>query len=347
MVPILAITRRRNTRHRMDFTGKALVTGASGFVGSAVVRKLAARGLAVRALVRSGSPRRHLDGLDIEFVTGDLRDPDSVRSAMKGARFLFHVAADYRLWARDPNEIVENNMRSTRIAMEEAKRAGVERIVYTSSVATLKTGPTGETFDETLNLDEAHAIGAYKLSKLLAERQVTQMAAQGLPVVIVNPSTPVGPGDVKPTPTGRLIVEAAAGRVPAFVDTGLNMVHVDDVAAGHLLALERGRVGERYILGGQNAALSDILGLIAQQAGRKAPRVKIPRGAIYPLAYVAEAVARRTGREPFITVDGLRMSKNLMFFTSAKAERELGYKARPYAEGIHDAIEWFRKVGRL
>ena len=291
--------------------------------------------------------REHLSGLDIEFVTGDLRDPESVRQAMQGARWLFHVAADYRLWARDPNEIVENNMRSTRIVMDEAKRAGVERIVYTSSVATLKTGPTGKTFDETISLDESHAIGAYKRSKLLAERLVDAMVAQGLPAIIVNPSTPVGPRDVKPTPTGRLIFEAAAGRVPAFVDTGLNMVHVDDVAEGHLAALERGRIGERYILGGQNAALSEILGVVAQQTGRKAPRVKIPRGAIYPVAYVAEALARRTGREPFVTVDGLRMSKNRMFFTSAKAERELGYKARPYAEGIKDAIAWFRQAGRL
>jgi dihydroflavonol-4-reductase len=270
-----------------------------------------------------------------------------VRAAMAGVRWLFHVAADYRLWARDPNEIIENNMRSTRTAMDEAKRAAVERIVYTSSVATLKTGPHGEIFDEAMNMDEAHAIGAYKLSKLLAERQVSAMVADGLPAVIVNPSTPVGPRDVKPTPTGRLIVEAAAGRVPAFVDTGLNMVHVDDVAEGHLAALERGRIGERYILGGQNATLSDILVTVAQMAGRKPPRVKIPRGAIYPVAYIAEAFARRSGREPFITVDGLRMSKNRMFFTSAKAERELGFRARPYAEGIKDAIDWFRKAGRL
>lgn len=331
----------------MDFTGKALVTGASGFVGSGVARKLAERGLVVRALVRQGSPTQHLAGLDIEFVTGDLRDPDSVRAAMKDVRWLFHVAADYRLWARDPNEIVENNMRSTRVAMEEAKRAGVERVVYTSSVATLKTGPTGETFDETISLDESHAIGAYKRSKLLAERLVDEMVAQGLPAIIVNPSTPVGPRDVKPTPTGRLIFEAAVGRVPAFVDTGLNMVHVDDVAEGHLAAIERGRVGERYILGGQNAALSDILATVAQQTGRRAPRMKLPRSAIYPVAYVAEALARRSGREPFVTVDGLRMSKNRMFFTSAKAERELGYRARPYAEGIKDAIAWFRQAGRL
>jgi dihydroflavonol-4-reductase len=337
----------RQYKAPMDFSGKTLVTGASGFVGSAVARKLAVRGAAVRALVRASSPRAHLEGAQIEFVAGDLRDTASVRAAMAGVRFVFHVAADYRLWARDPNEIVQNNVEGTRIVMEEAQRAGVERIVYTSSVATLRTGESGEIFDESVNLDESHAIGAYKLSKLLAERVVVNMAAQGLPAVIVNPSTPIGPRDVKPTPTGRLILEAAAGRMPAFVDTGLNMVHVDDVAEGHLLALQRGRVGERYILGGQNARLAEILATVARLTGRKPLRIRIPRAAIYPLALAAEAVARRTGREPFVTVDGLKMSKNLMFFTSAKAERELGYSARPYAEGIKDAIVWFRENGRL
>jgi dihydroflavonol-4-reductase len=331
----------------MGLTGKALVTGASGFVGSAVARLLVERGFSVRALVRSSSPQQHLADVDIEFVTGDLRDAESVRRAIAGVRWVFHVAADYRLWARNPAEIIENNMLSTRIVMEEALRAGVERIVYTSSVATLKTGPTGDPADETISLEEHQAIGNYKLSKLLAERLVLTMAARGLPATIVNPSTPIGPRDVKPTPTGRLIVEAAAGRVPAFVETGLNMVHVDDVAAGHLAALERGRVGERYILGGQNASLSEILGVVAQQTGRRAPRMKIPRAAVFPVALVAEAMARRSGREPFVTVDGLRMSKNRMFFTAAKAERELGFRARPYAEGIRDAIAWFRDNGRL
>jgi dihydroflavonol-4-reductase len=331
----------------MNLTGKALVTGASGFVGSAVARLLVERGFSVRALVRSSSPKQHLAGLDIEFVQGDLRDAEAVRQAMAGMRWIFHVAADYRLWARNPAEIIDNNMRSTRIVMEEARRASVERIVYTSSVATLKTGPSGESADETMPLDEHQAIGSYKLSKLMAERLVLDMAARGLPVTIVNPSTPIGPRDVKPTPTGRLIVEAASGRVPAFVETGLNMVHVDDVAAGHLAALERGRIGERYILGGQNASLSEILATIARQTGRRPPRMKIPRAAVFPIAVVAQTIARGTGREPFITVDGLRMSKNRMFFTAAKAERELGFHARPYAEGIRDAIEWFRQAGYL
>ncbi len=331
----------------MDVGGTVLVTGASGFVGSAVARALVARGASVRALVRDASPRAHLAGLDLEFVAGDLREPQSVRRAMAGARFLFHVAADYRLWAPDPQEIVKTNVEGTRIVMEEAMRAGVERIVYTSSVATLKTGPSGDISDETMPLAVDDAIGAYKRSKVLAERLVEEMASGGLPAVIVNPSSPVGPRDVKPTPTGRLILEAAAGRVPAFVDTGLNMVHVDDVAEGQLLALERGQVGERYILGGQNAALSEILAVVARLTGRKPPRIKLPRAPLYPVALAAEAIARITGREPLATVDGLRMSKNRMFFTSAKAARELGYQARPYAEGIRDAIEWFRAAGRL
>jgi dihydroflavonol-4-reductase len=331
----------------MGLMGKVLVTGAGGFVGSAVARLLVERGFSVRALVRSTSRQSHLDGFDIEYVQGDLRDAVAVRKAMAGVRFVFHVAADYRLWARNPGEIINNNMTSTRVVMDEAARAGVERIVYTSSVATLKTGPSGVPSDETVSLLEHQAIGTYKLSKLLAERVVVDLAAKGLPVVIVNPSTPIGPRDVKPTPTGRLIVEAAAGRVPAFVETGLNMVHVDDVAMGHLAALERGRVGERYILGGQDASLSEILATIAGQIGRRPPRIKIPRAAVYPVALVAQQIANRTGREPFITVDGLRMSKNRMFFTAAKAERELGFHARPYAEGIRDAIAWFREAGYL
>ena len=331
----------------MSNSDKVLVTGASGFVGSAVARKLKERGLTVRALVRDASPTGHLSDLDIEFAQGDLRDAASVGEAMRGVRYVFHVAADYRLWARDPDEIVRNNMSSTSNIMEAARDAGVERIVYTSSVATLKCRQVGDPADETMPLKEEHAIGAYKRSKVAAERLVERMVGEGLPAVIVNPSTPIGPCDVKPTPTGRIIVEAAAGRMPAFVDTGLNMVHVEDVAEGHMLAFDKGKIGERYILGGQNATLSDILAVVAGEMGRKAPKVKIPRGAIVPLAVVAEMVARRTGREPFVTLDGLRMSKNRMFFTAAKAERELGFKARPYAEGIKDAIAWFQREGYL
>jgi dihydroflavonol-4-reductase len=324
-----------------------LLTGASGFVGSALARKLIERGFAVRALVRPTSNLSHLSELDLELAVGDLRDTGAVRQAMAGARWVFHVAADYRLWAPDPTEIFRSNVDGTRALMQAAMQHGVERIVYTSSVATLRTSPSGDTADETMPLRESEAVGAYKRSKVAAERVVEALIKKGLPAVIVNPSTPVGPGDLKPTPTGRVIVEAAAGRMPAFVETGLNMVHVDDVAEGHLLAFERGRIGERYILGGQNASFAEILGVVAAMVGRPPPRYRIPRGAVVPLAFVAEMIARRTGREPFVTTDGLRMSKNRMYFASAKAERELGYKARPYAEAIRDAITWFRRAGYL
>lgn len=327
--------------------GTVLLTGASGFVGSAVARRLREAGFPVRALVRATSPVAHLADLGLEFVTGDLRQPESVRRAMSGVRHLFHVAADYRLWARDPDELTQTNVAGTRLLMQEAIREGVERVVYTSSVATLAARTDGVSADETMPLTEEKAIGVYKRSKVAAERAVEALIAEGLPAVIVNPSTPIGPRDVKPTPTGRIIVEAASGRMPAFVDTGLNMVHVDDVAEGHVLAFQRGRIGERYVLGGQNATLAEILATVAGAVGRRPPRIRIPRQALMPFAHMTEAVARVTGREPMLTRDGLRMSKNKMFFSSAKAEAELGYRARPYREGIIDAIEWFRRAGYL
>jgi dihydroflavonol-4-reductase len=262
-----------------------LVTGASGFVGSAVARLLSARGFDVRVLVRSSSPRTNLEGFSCTIAEGDMREPADMRAAMKGARYLFHVAADYRLWARDPEEIVRNNLNGTRIVMEAARDAGVERIVYTSSVATLKPGTLDAPSNESARLNASDAIGAYKRSKVVAERLVEQMVADGLPAVIVSPSTPIGPRDIKPTPTGRIIVEAASGRVPAFVDTGLNLVHVDDVAEGHVLALEKGKIGDSYILGGENVGLKEMLGVIAGLAGRKPPRIKLPRGPLYPLAH--------------------------------------------------------------
>ncbi len=326
----------------------AFVTGASGFVGSAVARALLADGLAVRALVRRASPRGNLDGLGVEIVEGDMRDVDAVTRAAKGARYVFHVAADYRLWVPDPKEIITANVEGTRAVMTAARAVGAERIVYTSSVATLRLHEDGTPADESGPLSEPEAIGAYKRSKVAAERLVEVMiASEGLPAVIVNPSTPVGPRDARPTPTGRIIVEAASGRVPAYVDTGLNLVHVDDVAAGHLAALRRGRIGERYILGGDDMTLAEMLAVIARAVHRRPPRVKLPRGLLYPVAFAAEAVARATGRVPFITVDGLRLAKYRMFFTSAKAERELGYRHRPAAEGLRDAISWFREAGHL
>jgi dihydroflavonol-4-reductase len=324
---------------------RVFITGASGFVGSAVARELSRAGFALRALVRAGSPRSNLDGLDTEIVEGDMRDERAVFAAAKGARYVFHVAADYRLWVPDPGEIVKANVDGTRMVMEAAKAAGAERIVYTSSVATLKLCENGVPADESAPLREDEAIGAYKRSKVAAERLVERMIEDGLPTVIVNPSTPVGPRDRRPTPTGRMIVEAASGRVPAFVDTGLNLVHVDDVAAGHLAALRSGRIGERYILGGENMTLAELLGRIARLTGRSPPRLCLPRAPLYPLAFIAEMAAHLTKREPLLTLDGLRMSKQLMFFTSAKAERELGYRPRPAEEGIRDAIEWSRRAG--
>jgi dihydroflavonol-4-reductase len=331
----------------MGATEKILVTGASGFVGSAVARSLFEAGYSVRALMRPTSTRFHLADLGLEYVEGDLRDQQSISAAMSGVDYLFHVAADYRLWARNRNEIFQSNVSGTRIIMEEAARAGVKRIVYTSSVATLKIPDDGPA-DETMPLPDGGGIGTYKRSKVAAERLVEAMIAErGLPVVIVNPSTPIGPRDVKPTPTGRIIIEAATGRMPAFLDTGLNLVHVDDVAAGHLLALRHGRVGERYILGGENMALADMLAIIAKLVGRQPPRLQLPRLPLMPLAYAAEAVAQITGREPFVTVDGLRMAKYRMYFTAAKAERDLGFKARPAIEALKDAIQWFKGAGYL
>jgi dihydroflavonol-4-reductase len=329
-------------------SGRVLVTGASGFVGSAVARIARERGFDVRVVIRKTSSRQNLEGLDAEVVIGDMRDETSMRAAMKGVRYLLHVAADYRIWARDPGEIERANLEGTEATMRAALAEGVERIVYTSSVATLKVSPAGEIVVETKPAQAHQTIGAYKRSKVLAERAVERMVANdGLPAVIVNPSTPIGPRDVKPTPTGRIIVEAATGKIPAFVDTGLNLVHVDDVANGHFLALERGVIGERYILGGENLSLQQMLADIAGLAGRKPPTIKLPRGPLYPLALGAELYAKFSGKEPFVTVDGLRMSKNKMYFTSAKAERELGYRARPYGEGLSHALDWFRANGYL
>jgi dihydroflavonol-4-reductase len=329
----------------MSGAGKqVLVTGATGFVGSAVVRALLAEGRGVAVLVRRGSDRRNVAGLPVEERIGSLEDEASLRRAVAGCGALFHVAADYRLWVRDPEAMYEANVAGTERLMAAALEQGVERIVYTSSVATLGLGevPADEATPSTLD----DMIGPYKRSKFLAEEAVRRMVCErGLPAVIVNPSTPIGPRDVKPTPTGRIIIEAASGRMPAYVDTGLNLVHVDDVAAGHLLAERTGRIGERYILGGENLALSEILGTIARLVGRRAPSVQLPVAAVWPVALVAEAVGRSTGREPFVTRDGLRMARHKMFFSSAKAERELGYSWRPAEEGLADAIAWFRAGG--
>lgn len=331
-------------------TGHDIVflTGASGFVGGAVLRKLTQGGFAIRALVRSTSRRDHLAGSGAHVVEGDLRDQSGIRKAMSGCRYVFHVAADYRLWSRGRAETFASNLAGTRHVMEAALAAGVERVVYTSSVATLAQPHDGSVADESVSLPEQHGIGAYKRSKIAAEDLVRNMVAErALPAVIVNPSTPIGPGDLRPTPTGRIIVEAASGRIPMFVETGLNLVHVDDVADGHLAALQRGTVGERYILGGQNVLFSQMLADIAEMVGRSPPRLRIPWYATLPVACVSEALAFFSGHEPLATLNGVRMARERMFFNSAKAETELGYRARPYRDALRDAVRWFYEEGYL
>ncbi len=326
----------------------ALVTGATGFVGAAVARALIAAGRRVRVLARRGSDRRNLAGLDIEIAEGSLEDPASLAAAVSGCGALFHVAADYRLWVRDPQAMFRANVDGTRALMQAALAAGVDRIVYTSSVAVLGIIPGGTPSDETTPSEYADMIGPYKQSKFLAEVEVRKLiASEGLPAVIVNPSTPIGPRDIKPTPTGRMIVEAASGRMPVFVDTGLNLVHVDDVAAAHLLAEQKGKVGERYILGGEDMSLAEILRRIALMTGRRPPTLRLPNRAVWPVAAVAEGWGRLTGKEPMVTFDALRMARKKMFFSAAKAERELGFRARPVDQALGDAIGWFRAQGML
>ncbi len=326
-----------------------LLTGATGFVGSAVLRALVDAGHRVRALVRPASDRRNLAGVTAERVEGDLSDRRSLERAVTGCRYLFHVAADYRLWARNPAEVYAHNTRGTRLLMEAALAAGIERIVYTSSVATLGLHADGRPADESTPVTLEDMIGPYKRSKFMAEEGVRRLVReQELPAVIVNPSTPIGPRDVKPTPTGKLVVDAARGRMPAYVDTGLNIVHVDDVARGHLLALEHGQIGERYVLGGENLSLREILSVIAELAGRRPPRIKLSPGLVLPIAYACEAWVRVRGRgEPPVITDAVRMARKKMYFSSAKAQRDLGYTFRPPRQALRDAYTWFSDAGYL
>ena len=328
---------------------KTLITGASGFVGSAVLRQLLAAGHTVRALVRPNSDRRNLAELPVEIVTGDLTDRASLDRALLGCSALFHLAAVYRLWVPHPQEIYETNVIGTRNLMIAAANAGAKRIVYTSSVATLGLTRDGSPADEDTPVSLADMIGHYKRSKFLAEAEVKKLAdEQGLPVVIVNPSTPIGPRDIKPTPTGRIIVDALSGRMPAYVDTGLNLVHVDDVAIGHLLAFERGTIGERYVLGARNMTLKEILTELAAITGGQVPRIRLPHNLVLPIAYVSEAWAHLThGNEPRVTLAGVRLAKKKMFFSSEKAKRVLGYNPRPIEEALRDAVDWFRQNGYI
>ncbi|HUH94520.1 MAG TPA: hopanoid-associated sugar epimerase [Casimicrobiaceae bacterium] len=323
-----------------------LVTGATGFIGSAVARHLLDAGHAVRALVRPDSRLDNLQALDVEIVRGDVREPDTLAPAMRGCRAVFHVAADYRLWARNPAELYATNVGGTRNVLDAVARAGVERVVYTSSVATLGTPASGDSADENTPARIEDMVGDYKRSKFMAERLALRFARRtGVEVVIVNPSAPLGTRDIKPTPTGRVIVDALRGRMPAYVDTGLNVVHVDDVAAGHLLAFERGAAGQRYVLGGENMTLAEILASVARLAGRRPPSLELPHEILLPAAYAAEGWARITGRAPALTVAGLKMSRKKMYCSSRRACDQLGYRPRPAQDAVADAVHWFEAHG--
>lgn len=323
----------------------AAVTGATGFVGSHVARALVARGDAVRVLVRPGANTRAIRDLPVSIATGDLRDRSSLDSFVRGARQVFHVAADYRLWARRPGELFQSNVEGTRHLFDACRNAGVERIVHTSTVATIAV-PRGAVLpDETVAADMAEMIGPYKQSKFLAEQAALAAAAGGLDVVIVNPTTPIGPGDWKPTPTGRMVLDFLRGRMPAYIDTGLNVVAVEDVARGHLIAAERGRSGQRYLLGGRNVSLQQLWQMLASICGRRAPSIRIPVAVAMAVAIGSEAVARVCGTEPFVPLDAVRIARHPMFVDTAKAERELGFTPGGVEDALERAVRWFVDEG--
>jgi dihydroflavonol-4-reductase len=325
-----------------------LVTGATGFVGSAVARVLAARGHSLRLLSRPSSDRRNLTGLEAEVVTGDLTDPESLVRAAAGCRYVVHVAADYRIWVPNPDAMLRANVDGAVAMMRAAAQAGAERIIHCSSVAALGQIGDGTPANEDTPTDQADFVGIYKRSKYLAERAVLELArSESLPVVVVNPAAPVGPRDIKPTPTGKMILDAAAGRVPAYIDTGLNIVHVDDVAEGHALALEKGRIGERYVLGGENLLLKEVLTLVASVVHRRPPSVRLPEAVVWPAAFIMEKLAGITGIAPVMTRDHLKMARKKMYYSSAKAMKELGYRPRPARLAVEDAVAWFRANGML
>jgi dihydroflavonol-4-reductase len=326
---------------------KTLVTGGSGFVGRAVVVELLARGRAVKVLARN--PRHPaLQGLDVEAAPGDLKDPESVRKALNGCDRVFHVAADYRLWVPDPEVMYAVNVAGTRSLLAAAAKAGVERVVYTSTVGALGNPGDGTPGAEDTPVTMSDMVGHYKRSKFLAEQVALDFARQGLPVVIVNPSTPVGPWDSRPTPTGEMIVEFLKGKMPAYLETGLNLIHVQDTARGHLLAEERGQVGEKYILGGENLKLSAIFEMLAEISGLRAPRLRLPYWPVLALAYADEFWANHvSGRPPRIPVTAVRMARKFMFFNNAKAVRELGLTLTPVRRALEDAAAWFQENGYI
>lgn len=328
--------------------GKVLVTGGTGFVGGNVVRALLDRGAEVRALCRPTADMTNLRELPVEIAPGDLRDADSVRRAVRGCTRVFHVAADYRFWARDPQELYQNNVKGTANVMEACLAEGVERVVYTSTVGTIGLAANPAPCDEATPLLPGQLTSHYKRSKLEAEKVALSYVGRGLPLVVVNPSAPVGPWDVKPTPTGQMIVDFVSGRMPAFVDTGLNIVHVRDVAEGHWLASERGRIGERYILGHRNMTLAEILSELGDLSGRPPPRVRLPYAAAWLAGAASTAVANYvTRRPPAVPLEAVKMARRRMFFAPDKAVSELGMPQTPVRQAFADAIEWFQQRGCL
>ena len=325
----------------------AFLTGGTGFVGASLTRLLLAKGLKVKALARKGSDRRNLAGLDVEIVEGDLLNGDAIARGVAGCRYVFHVAADYRIWVPNPADMYRANVDGTELVLRAAAKAGAERIVHCSSVAAIKLPNDHAPVDETSeypSLDEI--VGDYKKSKYLSDVLARKLAKEdGLPVVIVNPAAPIGPRDIKPTPTGRIVVDFLNGRMPSYIDTGMNVVHVDDVALGHWLAATKGRTGERYILGGENLTLKQVLDQLAEVSGHAAPRFKTPYAVAYAFGAVDTAIARMRGVEPMAPLDAIKMAKHYMWFSSAKAARELGYQSRPARLALKDAADWFTANG--
>jgi dihydroflavonol-4-reductase len=323
-----------------------LVTGAAGFLGSHVARQLVARGDEVRVLLRASSTNRAIADLSLEYVTGDLRDPASLDRAMKGIKRVFHVAADYRLWARRSREIYDSNVGGTKNLLEAAKRAGVEQLIYTSTVATIAVDRP-QLPNELTDAKLQEMVGHYKRSKWMAEREALSAAKGGLPVIVAMPTTPVGPWDWKPTPTGKIILDFLNGKMPGYVETGLNFVGVEECAAGHLLVAEKGKIGERYLLGGENHTLKAMLDILAKITGLRAPALKIPHGLALGVAYANTVFSRLLGREPGIPIEGVKIARHMMFVDCSRAQRELGFKAGPVAAALERAVRWYEANGYI
>ncbi|HEV3144030.1 MAG TPA: hopanoid-associated sugar epimerase, partial [Gemmataceae bacterium] len=333
-------------RRRRESRMTTLVTGAAGFLGSHVARQLVARGDEVRVLLRASSTNRAIADLSLEYVTGDLRDPASLDRAMKGVKRVFHVAADYRLWAKRKQDIYDSNVCGTKNLLDAAKRAGVEQLIYTSTVATIAVDRP-QLPNESTDARLEEMVGHYKRSKWMAEKEALNAAKSGLPVIVAMPTTPVGPWDWKPTPTGKIILDFLNGKMPGYVETGLNFVGVEECAAGHLLVAEKGKVGERYLLGGENLTLKAMLDRLAKITGLRAPMLKIPHGLALGVAYANTAFSRLVGREPGIPIEGVKIARHMMFVDCSRARRELGFQAGPVSAALERAVHWYEANGYI